>query len=593
MMPPAAADDDDDDGVFQKEVLSVFHGGKDMFVDIDLGNSRGARFQKPQNQNFLKFLYLHSKFSFGQLQIPAVHSKSEPIIISSNMGSALKFLVFFLLVASTSSHLNSTEEGFISMLISQKGLNFIKDFLIDKAVSTIIPLRLPDIEKTVNIALIGKVHIVLSDIIIGSVEVESSHIRIGDTGVNIVAAKATANMSMKWQYTYNTWLFEISDEGDASVQVDGMNIGLTVGLHQQNGALELTLSECGCNVEHISIHLHGGASWLYQGVINAFERKIESTIEDNISKKIEDGVAKLDSSLQSLPQEIAIADVAVLNVTFVDSPVLSSSSIKFKINGLLSPFNQVGAENSVDGESRHSNVRNSVSHVPFQYLHEEPEGSVYCNDSAKMIEIALHETVLNSASQAIFEENYMHWTVDQIPDQHLLNTSAWKWVIPQLYRQYPDDDIVVNISASSPPFLRLRAEDISASVLVDMIINVRDNGEIIPVACISLEVIASFSPKILGKNLVGHVSLEGFTLALKWSKIGRIRLYLIQKTVAGLLKTVLVPFVDLYLLKGITLPSFHGLVLEDAKMVFNSSMIIMCSNVALSEGFSHGLVYSS
>ena len=101
-------------------------------------------------------------------------------------------------------------------------------------------------------------------------------------------------------------------------------------------------------------------------VIDAFERKIELTIEDNISKKIEDGVAKLDSSLQSLPQEIAIADVAVLNVTFVDSPVLSSSSIKFKINGLLSPFNQVGAENSVDGESRHSNVRNSVSHVPFQ-----------------------------------------------------------------------------------------------------------------------------------------------------------------------------------------------------------------------------------
>lgn len=94
--------------------------------------------------------------------------------------------------------------------------------------------------------------------------------------------------------------------------------------------------------------------------------------------------------------------------------------------------------------------------------------------------------------------------------------------------------------------------------------------------------------------MVGHVSLEGFTLALKWSKIGRIRLYLIQTTVAGLLKTVLVPFVDLYLLKGITLPSFHGLALKDAKMVFNSSMIIMCSDVALSEGFSRRrLVYSS
>lgn len=44
-----------------------------------------------------------------------------------------------------------------------------------------------------------------------------------------------------------------------------MNIGLTVSLNQQNGTLELTLLECGCNVESISIHLHGGASWLYQG----------------------------------------------------------------------------------------------------------------------------------------------------------------------------------------------------------------------------------------------------------------------------------------------------------------------------------------
>lgn len=80
----------------------------------------------------------------------------------------------------------------------------------------------------------------------------------------------------------------------------------------------------------------------------------------------------------------------------------------------------------------------------------------------------------------------MHRIVDKISDQHLLNTSAWKWIIPRLYRQYPDDDIVLNISASSPPFLRLRDQDIAASLYVDMIIDVVDNGEVIPVACISL-----------------------------------------------------------------------------------------------------------
>lgn len=135
------------------------------------------------------------------------------------MGFLLKFIVFSLVLASASSHFNSSEEGFISTVISQKGLNFIKDLLIEKAVSTIIPLRLPDIEKTVNIILVGKVHVVLSDIVIGSLEVDSSDIQIGERGINIVVMKATANLSMNWRYTYGTWLFEISDEGDASVQV--------------------------------------------------------------------------------------------------------------------------------------------------------------------------------------------------------------------------------------------------------------------------------------------------------------------------------------------------------------------------------------
>lgn len=117
-------------------------------------------------------------------------------------------------------------------------------------------------------------------------------------------------------------------------------------------------------------------------IVDAFEGKIESTVEDNISKKIKEGIVKLDSSLQSLPQEIPIADVAVLNVTFVGSPLLSSSSIELKINGLFNPsdkklvssYNQGETEDSDYRKSRHENVRNSASHVPFNVsvlVHED------------------------------------------------------------------------------------------------------------------------------------------------------------------------------------------------------------------------------
>ncbi|XP_062191040.1 putative BPI/LBP family protein At3g20270 isoform X1 [Phragmites australis] len=45
--------------------------------------------------------------------------------------------------------------------------------------------------------------------------------------------------------------------------------------------------------------------------------------------------------------------------------------------------------------------------------------------------------------------------VDKIPDQFLLNTASWRLLIPQLYHKYPDDDILLNISAISPPFVRI------------------------------------------------------------------------------------------------------------------------------------------
>lgn len=46
------------------------------------------------------------------------------------------------------------------------------------------------------------------------------------------------------------------------VKVEGMEVGLTLGLENQKGTLKLSLMDCGCHVNDISIKLDGGASWL-------------------------------------------------------------------------------------------------------------------------------------------------------------------------------------------------------------------------------------------------------------------------------------------------------------------------------------------
>ena len=80
----------------------------------------------------------------------------------------------------------------------------------------------------------------------------------------------------------------------------------------------------------------------------------------------------------------------------------------------------------------------------------------------------------------------MRWVVDKIPDQSLLNTAGWRFIIPQLYKKYPNDDMNLNISLSSAPAIVISERNLGVTVYADLIITVVEAGENIPVACISL-----------------------------------------------------------------------------------------------------------
>ncbi|KAM7504233.1 hypothetical protein LguiB_003137 [Lonicera macranthoides] len=472
-------------------------------------------------------------------------------------------LLRLLLISSSYAHVQSqsTEEGFISIYISDKGLDFVKDLLINKAVTSLVPLQLPQIEKSAKIPVVGSVDMVLSNVVIDQVDVSSSIVKPGETGITIVASGATAHLSMEWKYSYSTWLLpiSISDNGVASVQVEGMEVGLTLSLKNQQGNLKLSLLDCGCYVEDISIKLDGGASWLYQGLVDAFEGKISSAVEDAISEKIRNAITNLDTLLQSLPKEILVHKFAALNISLVKDPVLSNSSVDLEIDGLFSVKNDVELSND---------------------YHKVLQASVSCKNPDKMVGISLHENVLNSASLAYFNANMLHWVVDNLPDQSLLNTAGWKYVVPQLYKQFPDDDLNLNISLSSPPIIEIKNNNIVATIYSDVTIDVLDAGEVIPVACISLVISVSGFAELSGNTLGGDVKLGEFTLSLKWSKIGHLHTRLVQSLMSTVIKTTVLPLVNLRLRRGFPLPLFHGYTLENAQLLCADSRIIICSDVA-------------
>ncbi|KAI4306159.1 hypothetical protein L6164_029460 [Bauhinia variegata] len=479
------------------------------------------------------------------------------------MAPAIFFALLFLLLFSASSYLQLQEDGFISVALSDKGLDYAKDLLIEEAISSVLSLQVPQIKKSVDIPLIGNAYMVLSDISIDGVQIISSYLKTGESGVVLIASDATANLTMNWRYSYSGWLLpiEVSDRGGASVKVEGMEVGLAVDLKNQEGTLKLILLNYGCFVGNLSIKLDGGASWLYQRIVDTFNVEIEAAVEDAISGKIREGISKLDNSLQSLPKHILVDNTAALNVSFTDNPVFSNSSVKFEIDGLFTGRNEVLASNDYQRGS---------------------ETCVSCGGFSKMIKISLHENVFKSASLVYFKAGYMQWIVDELPDQALLNTAGWRFIIPKLYRQYPNDDMNLNISVSSPPIIQVTDRDVDATIYLDIIIDVIDAGEVIPVVCISMEISASCAAQILRNNIAGNLSLKKFSTYLKWSKIGNLRMYLIQPVMSVILRTVFLPYVNLHLRNGFPLPVLHGFTLQNAHIFYTEPWITVCSDVTFS-----------
>jgi lipopolysaccharide-binding protein len=134
----------------------------------------------------------------------------------------LHLLPILLLLFVTTSVASGGEQAHVAAVVAEKGLAFAKDVLIEQAVRSLTPLRLPGVEKTVRVPFLGGVRVAASNITLFHLNVgDNSTIYPGDSGLVVVASGITANLSMDWSYCFDSWIFplEIADRGTASILV--------------------------------------------------------------------------------------------------------------------------------------------------------------------------------------------------------------------------------------------------------------------------------------------------------------------------------------------------------------------------------------
>ena len=130
-------------------------------------------------------------------------------------------------------------------------------------------------------------------------------------------------------------------------------------------------------IPYVTIYCFFALIFHLSRMVDAFQGQIASAVENAIANNLEEGVLKLETFLGGLPKEIPVDDIASLNVTLVNDPLISNNSIGFEINGLFT-----------------RNEKGKVSTV----FHKNSQSLVSCIDSPKMLGISLDEAVFNSAS---------------------------------------------------------------------------------------------------------------------------------------------------------------------------------------------------
>jgi hypothetical protein len=454
----------------------------------------------------------------------------------------------------------TSEVAGIMVTLSNSGLDYVKEVLVNEILAEITPLSLPDIKAHVD-SPIGRLSTTISQILLTGANVSYSDVDMGKTGVTVFAGDVQAKLRFHWYYEYSASYvpWPVNDGGWADVEVNGMQAGVTFTLKTVNGTLILTVVECGTYIDDLEIELSGGGSWLYQWFVYAFDAQIRAAIEAAISKQIIISAEKLDNYLQSVPRNLPIDDASAIDVTVVGDPLVNPTFLSVGVEGeftsLLKPIN-------------------------FTLPDHGLEPGLFCSDSTKMVTIALCDYVINSATAVYYENGFLEWLVDELPQESWLNTHFWRWLIPQLYKKYPNKDMALDFACSEAPTVKLTTDGATVDAVAELTLLVKeDETNSLPVACISLALSMDAIVNVVGNNITAETTLNDLSLELKWSEIGKFPVNLLQPTLRTVISRVILPILNKKLAHGFPLPVLPAVDLENADIRYEEGAIFICSDV--------------
>jgi lipopolysaccharide-binding protein len=452
----------------------------------------------------------------------------------------------------------------LKLSIAQSSLTYISNTLLPIIEKQVQSLNIPDHKEDVHTP-VGKVTLEVKNMKVQQLHLSNADLKVANNGLQVVISNCNIAMHLDWHYKRHGWP-HVSDHGSADVKMTinlSLLIAITVGA---DGKPVVTVPSSSADVTHFDLKLHGGASWLYNIFIKVFKgdirKSITKAIENNMSKAVTENVAKVLATIQL---KYPIRDGIYVDMSFVE--------MLFKAGSFMTAGNK------------------------GQFIFEKgpafPGKPIVIPDydprfGASMIQIAFSEFVLNSATWTGFYAEPTRIIVDQktLPPivAPLLNTASFQFLIPQLYKTFPDLVMQISIGATIPPTTRIDPSigcEIAAEGDAQFQV-VQKNGTIATAFVLGLSLSMDTKVKIADNLITATMSLKNTTLKLKESIVGQFDVSVLDSVTSAAFKYVVVPYLNQVAEKGFPIPTVKGLTLVQPSLAYLQNYIQIYSNFTFS-----------
>eukprot|EP00768_Dysnectes_brevis_P003421 gnl/Dysnectes_brevis/2447_a2916_1444.p1 GENE.gnl/Dysnectes_brevis/2447_a2916_1444~~gnl/Dysnectes_brevis/2447_a2916_1444.p1 ORF type:complete len:550 (-),score=92.61 gnl/Dysnectes_brevis/2447_a2916_1444:82-1731(-) len=339
--------------------------------------------------------------------------------------------------------LPSSQMAALKLSMSETGLQRYTNEVFDWVENFLYELVLPDIVSSVDLG-IANISYSLADFDMLSFSIESVSVSLQEATAVIAFAisDSSTDLTFNWGYSEDTWPY-IGDDGYGEATVTDCSgngeVSILLNTDLCPGTPIADLLSFDFNVGNIDITLHGGASWLYDLIIDVFIDIITQAFQDELSEAM--GMAIEETVNGNLPSLDYTFSTDVGEDTYLDQRWLTAPKVGDHFI-------------SVSHHMMVSDLDTSEGVEPFTEVPMEMPDILDDFD----IQMFLSSCAVNSMHHVFFNNGFYSGVIDPASKEFstthefaaLLTTDVLSQFIPNLI-DYQGHSVVLSIEATARP----------------------------------------------------------------------------------------------------------------------------------------------